>query len=228
MIDAHVIGSFDGVRQFAARLSTIQNYAGPLISAWANVLVEDNRRGVLAGLDGNDQPVTRTSYRYSFTQAGYDKPTYVKSVFNVQSNATWRVNISGTTQSRGYKPGPAANLSSRDYRRQSGPPLAPRGSASRIISNYLVELVDTGNTLGVEGFWQDVVSRRGVSFLPFHFSGGRRLPRRNMANLRQWGRQRARRDLREWINDLMTDMQTEYFTRAGHTPDFVASRRVNP
>lgn len=225
MIDAHVIGSFNGTRQFAARLSTLQNYAGPLINAWAKVLIEDNRKGVLAGLDKDDQPVKPTSYRYSFTQAGYDRPTYVKTVFNVQSNAVWRVNISGANVGPGYKPGPRANLSNREYRNQSGPPLAPRGMASRIISNYTIEPIETGNTLGVEGGWDDVVSRRGREFLMYHFSGGSRLPRRDMAGLRRWGRTRARRDLREWINDLMTELQDTYFTRAGHTPDFINLRR---
>lgn len=225
MMDGYIYGDFEGTRYFAARLSTIKNYVGPLMMAWAKVLVEDNRRGVLAGVDGNDQPVKPTSYRQSFTQAGIDKPTYVKSVFNVQTNASWRVNVSGTQSGSGYKPGPLANLTTREYKKQSGPPLAPRGMASRIISNYAIEAVQNENILGVEGRWYEVVDKKGRSFLPYHFNGGKHLPMRNMVGLRRWGKQRARRDLREWINDLMTDAQAAYFTLAGHNPEFVATRR---
>ena len=115
--------------------------------------------------------------------------------------------------------------------------------ASRIISNYTVKAVDsTGGEFGVEGGWDDVVSKKGVEFLPFHFSGnvvattsgplfgvigvgrGKNLARRNMAGLRAWGRTRARTDLQKWIQEVM-DKQYEYFTEAGHIPDFIGKTK---
>lgn len=248
MMNGFFEGSFDGVHAFTAQLSTIENYIGPLMQAWAKVLIEDNRKGVLAGLDKNDQPVRPTSYRTSFTQAGYDQPTYVKAVFNPFGGPDWKVNVSGGHMP-GFKPGPGHDLTTKQYQAQSGPPLAPRGMASRIISNYTVApIFASGGQYGVEGGWDDVLSDKGVPFLPIHFNGtgkhaggqylnwypmkgvgrGKNLPRRNMNGLRNWGRTRARKDLREWINDLMTQRQSGYFTMAGHNPDFVPQGRFKP
>ena len=229
MIHGHVTGTFDGTHAFVASLSTVNNYIGSLMQSWAKVLIEDNRKGVLAGLDKDDKPVASTIYRNSFAQAGYDRPTYVKFVPNPFGPVAWKVNVSGT-HDPGYKPGTTANLTTKQYKSLSGPPLAPRGMASRIISNYKIEAVDgTGGEFGVEGGWDDVVSKKGVEFLPFHFSGnvvsstsaplfgvigvgrGKNLARRDMAGLRAWGRSRARTDLKKWIQEVM-DKQYEYFT----------------
>lgn len=237
MIDASVTGSFDRETAFVTSLGTVQNYVGSLMESWANTLVQDNRKGVLAGLDKDDKPVTATSYRNSFTQAGYDRPTYVKFVPNPFGGQDWKVNVSGMPKD-GFKPGGAGNLTTKQYKQLSGPPLAPRGMASRIISNYLIRpIMGTNNQFGVEGVWEDVTSRSGVLFLPFHFNStlasttsgalfgmigvgrGKNLPRRNMCGLRAWGKKRAREDLRKWIEEVMTE-QREYFQQAGHIPDF--------
>jgi hypothetical protein len=252
MIDAHFEGSFDGVRRFSATLTTIEDFVGPLMVAWAKVLVEDNRKGVLAGRDKNDTVVMKTHYRTSFVQAGYDRPTYVKGVVNPAGDRSWLVNIRGNMDSPGYKGGSSHNLKTSEYKKMSGPPLAPRGMASRIISNYVVSpIFETGGRYGVEGGWNDVTGRNGYPFLYAHFNGtglhkggnyatfmqsrqfkklnnsgkgfgrGRNLPRRDMNGLRKWGRDRARRDLKLWIEDLMETFQNKYFNQTGHTPEFV-------
>ena len=250
MITGHVTGTFDGTQAFVASLSTVENYVGSLMGSWANVLVEDNRKGVLAGTDKDDRPVAATIYRNSFAQAGYDRPTYVKFVPNPFGGVDWQTNVTGA-EGPGYKPGSTQNLTTKQYKALSGPPLAPRGMASRIISNYQIEAVSgEGGEFGVEGGWDDVVSKNNVSFLPFHFSGnvvastsaplfgvigvgrGKNLARRDMAGLRAWGRARARTDLKRWIDEVM-EKQREYFTQAGHIPDFVGKlktrkRRANP
>ena len=237
MITGDVKGSFDSETAFVASLATVSNYVGSLMESWANCLVQDNRKGVLAGLDKNDQPVVGTSYRRSFTQAGYDRPTYVKFVPNPFGGPDWKTNVSGMPQ-EGFKPGPSGNLTTRQYKQLSGPPLAPRGMASRIISNYLIRPIQANSgQFGVEGGWANVESRNGTPFLPFHFNSttvsttsaplfgivgigrGRNLPRRDMAGLRAWGKKRAREDLRKWIEEVMTE-QREYFKQAGHIPDF--------
>lgn len=248
MMDATFEGSLDGAQAFTAKLSTIENYIGPLMMAWAKVLIEDNRKGVLAGLDKDDQPVQRTSYRRSFTQASYDRPTYVKTVMNPFGGDDWKVNVSGGHEP-GYKPGPSHNLTTKQYQAQSGPPLAPRGMASRIISNYTIApIFASGGHYGVEGGWDDVLNKAGKPFLPAHFEGtganrggnsvnwhpmkgvgrGKNLPRRNMSGLRNWGRTRSRKDLRAWIRDIMEQQQSDYFIQAGHNPDFMPSRRFTP
>lgn len=242
MISGHVEGTFDGTHAFVASLATVEKYVGSLMQSWANVLLEDNRKGVLAGKDKDDKLVTATLYRNSFSQAGYDRPTYVKFVPNPFGPVAWKTNITGI-ESPGYKPGSSENLTTKQYKALSGPPLAPRGMASRIISNYQTYPVSgEGGEFGVEGKWDDVVSKKNVSFLPFHFSGnvvsttsgplfgvigvgrGKNLARRNMAGLRAWGRTRARTDLQKWIQEVM-DKQYEYFTEAGHIPDFIGKTR---
>jgi hypothetical protein len=237
MITGDITGSFDTETAFVSSLATVHNYVGSLMVSWANTLVQDNRKGVLAGRDKDDQPVVATSYRTSFTQAGYDRPTYVKFVPNPFGGPDWKTNVSGMPR-EGFKPGPSGNLTTKQYRQQSGPPLAPRGMASRIISNYLISPLEFGNgQFGVEGRWTSVESKNGTPFLPFHFNStlvsstqhslfgivgigrGKNLPRRNMAGLRAWGKKRAREDLRKWIEEVMTE-QREYFRKAGHIPDF--------
>lgn len=250
MITGHITGTFDGTHAFVASLSTVENYIPSLMQSWGKVLVEDNRKGVLAGIDKDGKAVASTIYRNSFTQAGYDRPTYVKFVPNPFGTTDWKTDISGAGLD-GFKPGPASNLTTKQYKALSGPPLAPRGMASRIITNYIIVPVSgEGGEFGVEGGWNDVVSKKGVEFLPFHFSGnvvattsaplfgiigvgrGKNLARRNMAGLREWGRTKARAHLRTWIDEVM-EKQREYFTEAGHIPDFVSKlktrkKRANP
>lgn len=248
MMDGWVEASLDGTRSFFTRLETLNDYIGYLMQSWGKVLVEDNRRGVLAGLDKNGYRVTPTNYRTSMTQAGVDRPTYVKVVPNPFGAPDWKTNISGG-HADGFKPGAGANLSTRQYKQLSGPPLAPRGMASRIISNYTVAPVQGLNNheWGVEGGWDDVVDKRGQPFLKYHFSGtgrnvggvylwspvfgpnsrpgrGRNLPQRDMRGLRDWGKKKAREHLNQWIRDIM-DLQAKYFTQTGHMPDFVSARR---
>lgn len=237
MMTGSIKGSFDSETAFVSSLATVGNYVGSLMESWANCLVQDNRKGVLAGTDKDDNPVTATIYRNSFTQAGYDRPTYVKFVPNPFGGPDWKTNVSGMPKD-GFKPGGSHNLTTKQYKQLSGPPLAPRGMASRIISNYLISPIQgVGGQFGVEGSWVDVTSRNGTPFLPFHFNSttvsstsgplfgivgigrGRNLPRRNMAGLRAWGKKRAREDLRKWIEEVMAE-QREYFKQAGHIPDF--------
>lgn len=238
MINGHV-GPFGVTELFAERLQTVDNYIGPLMMAWKAVLVEDNRRGVLAGLDKDDHEVKPTHYRKSFTQAGIDPPLFVRDVPNPFGGENWKVNVSGQPGEAGFKPGRGHDLTTRQYQQQSGPPLAPRGMASRIISNYTVKPMATeAGHFGVEGGWDDFVSNSGREILPFHFDSsvdaaswipkvgvgrGKNLPRRNMSGLRLWGRERARKELLEWIRMVM-EMQNEYFERAQHLPEYVAWR----
>jgi len=237
MIEHDFVGSFGGTSLFTARLATIQHYIGDLMNSWGKVLVEDNRRGVLAGLDKNDRSVQRTYYRWGVTQAGVDRPTYVKFVPN-PNGGNWKTNVSGG-HGEGFKPGPSANLTSKEYKRLTGPPLAPRGMASRIISNYTVApILGDNNEFGVEGGWDDVVSKKGYQFLRAHFNGtgrnaggnylwlpvfggrpGKNLPRRNMNGLRDWGKARARAALNTWMKEVMTE-QMAYWEQAQHVPQF--------
>lgn len=248
MIQGRVEGSFNRVFEMAHRLETIQMYVGPLLEAWRDVLIEDNRRGVMMGVDGDGQPMKPTKYRLSLTQtsAGQAGDMFFNASGMAFDNIEGRnefhfANLSGAAGT-GYKPGAGGNLSNSEYRKMTGPPLAPRGAASRVISNYVVEAMAGTNTVGVEGGWNDVVSKKNIEFLPFHFSGAtsssaffatsiggdnQHLPRRNLVGLRQWGKTQARKELNSWITQLLTVAQVDYFTRsAKHNPKYVRNKRA--
>lgn len=227
--------SFDRVFNAMFKLETVASYVGPLLEAWTNVLVEDNRRGVMQGIDGDGKRMKPTKYRTSLRQTSAGEANDM--FFNAQGEAFSNMegaeefhfaNLSGQSGSIGFKPGPSGNMTPKEYRKATGPPLAPRGPASRVISNYTVRALveDGGNTVGVEGGWNDVVSKKGFEFLPAHFNpkDGKR-PRRNLVGLRAWGKKQARLELNAWVKWLLTVAQPEYFRKTGANPKYVTMRR---
>lgn len=64
------------------------------------------------------------------------------------------------------------------YAGKTGPPLAPSGAASRVVSNFRSQPFRRGGQWRIVAGWEDVVSSAGVPFLPFHDTGTSRLPRR--------------------------------------------------
>lgn len=147
-----------------------------LMTACAVVMQEDHAYGVLHGTDGDGNPMERTRYRNSLTTA----PPKKRPTLN--------------TMRDGYKPISAGsrpnnnNLTSAEYRKLSGPPLAPRGPQSRVIRNYVTRtgLTSTGSHY-VQAAIVDVVSAKGVEFLPAHFDGVGRLPKRDLRGIRPTG-----------------------------------------
>ena len=249
MIKATIEGGFTRAYQALFRLETMTNYVGPLLTAWAKVLIEDNRRGVMQGLDGDGLPMKPTKYRLSLKQTSAGQAG--DQFFNASGQAFSSMesaggfafaNLTGKSNAVGFKGGASDNLTTRQYKKMTGPPLAPRGPASRVISNYVTEAVVESNVVGVEGGWNDVVSKNGTPFLPFHFRGAtssratfansisgdnKHLPRRNLVGLRLWGKTQARKELNAWVKWLLTVSQPEYFgrTRAGHSPKYVRNKR---
>ncbi len=226
--------SFDRVFNAMFRLETVKDYVGPLIAAWTAVLIEDNRRGVMMGVDGEGRRMKPTKYRTSLRQTSAGEAG--DEFFNAQGEAFSNIegeqefyfaNLTGQNDVIGFKPGPSGNMSRKEYRKATGPPLAPRGPASRVISNYTVEPLAsaTGNTVGVEGGWDDVVSEKGFEFLPVHFNGGKNIPRRNLVGLRAWGKAQARKELNAWVKWLLTQAQPEYFRKTGANPRYTTLRR---
>jgi hypothetical protein len=166
--------------------------AAPLMERWCDILVEGNRRGVLSGRDGFDRPMPALKYR-----GGAGKAT-----------ANRRVPDFGTTRHETTGHGPYAaglhdNLTSWQYRQLSGPRLAPRGEASRVIKNLHTEVrhdpaTDTWEAIGA---WAEVVSTRGVPFLPFHFDGDGHNPRYDLRPVRPRDRELAVNALRAFVKE---------------------------
>jgi hypothetical protein len=172
--------------------------ASPLATILEGVLREDNRRGVLAGLDGDGNPMTPTKYRRSSVSANPG----MTAAFGELGPGYARLAVGDYGQS----------LSTKEYQNKSGPPLAPQGERSRVVSNYFTVHERSGDLYTVEGYWDNIFSKKGVPFLHAHFVGlhatyfgatgnGRHtvnLPRRDLVGLRAWGREEARRQIDLW------------------------------
>lgn len=168
----------------------------PLMLSWSIIMEEDNRQGILMGLDKDGVPMVPVKYRPKAPSA---RPTAAQ-------RGGLRANAKKGGQ-QGFGPlasGLHGNLTSPQYRLLGGPPLAPRDQFSRVISNY-----ETDYAKLRPGFWQvtfwwrDVVSAKGVSFLRFHFDGTGRLPRRDLRGIRPAGMAKAMDALRAFGRDLL-------------------------
>ncbi len=158
-------------------------------------IVEDNRRGVLAGLDKDGNRMASVTYRTGISAA---KP-----------RARGAAKGFGTTigVAKGFGPtagGLHGNLSPAEYKKLTGPPLAPRGDQSRVIAN-----LETGHGQDGEGRWlviarwNDVVTAKGRKILPAHFNGAGRLPRRDLSGVRPWGMDLAAKKARAFLRGLL-------------------------
>jgi hypothetical protein len=173
----------------------------PMLEEWEGIIRDDNRRGILAGQDKDGNPMVPVAYR----PRGEPK----KANKRQKNGAGIRGIFSGL--------GPAAaglhnNLTSREYRKLGGPPLAPRGPNSRVITNLVTDITTkpVGGIWAAFGYWDEVVSTRGVPFLMAHFTGaatgrgGRaKLPARDLRGVRPWGRNQAVLAMQRWGRSLL-------------------------
>jgi len=199
-----------GLDHLKARLARLAiPDATDLMQTWMAIIKADNKRGVLAGLDKDGNPMRPVTYR----PVGAPK-----KLTDAQRNTTNRRKRQGEFLGRGKAPaGTNNNLTSAEYRKLGGPPLAPRGAFSRVITNLLTGFTWPGGSENVPpgiaggqwaaiGYWEGVVSVKGVPFLIFHFEGrtdtGRSrkgaLPQRDLRGVRPEGRREAREAAREW------------------------------
>lgn len=180
---------WQGFQRFDAGLAALAEFdAYDLMVQWGQTIVEGSRRGILSGIDGYGNPMPPLRYRF-----GVGKSTKNR-----------RVPEYGTTR---HAPG-GGGLSHSEYENLTGPRLAPRGDASRVIKNLHIEIrhfADLGRW-EVIGAWLDVVSKTGVPFLPFHFEGAGRNPKYDLRPVRE-------PDLRFCENALRAFVRSEYLSR---------------
>jgi hypothetical protein len=192
-----------GVDRLQERLRRIADPdATPLMATFMRIIDDDNRKGVLAGTDMNGNPMIPVRYRPKL------KPGQKAAQLTVAQRLGQKPNIKrgryATFGSIGS--GLNNNLSSAEYRLLGGPPLAPRGQFSRVITNLLTDYDDSQRLSGkweAWGYWDGVVSTKGVAFLKFHFNGEGHLPTRDLRGLRPEGRELARQAFRNWAMDMV-------------------------
>jgi hypothetical protein len=190
-----------GLDRLRARFQRIANPdATPLMVAWEQIIHDDNRRGVMAGVDFQGNPMIPVTYRPKHgpfkTKSEYTKARKLRKEAirkNLPAGYKQRIGL--------FQGGTGGNLTTEQYRLLSGPPLAPRGQFSRVITNLQTDHQDgrRHKPWMVWGFWHDVVSRKNVPFLRYHFNGAGRLPRRDLRGIRPWGLLKALTALRNWI-----------------------------
>lgn len=200
-----------GLGRLADRLRKISHPSdgdfNQLMTGWSKIVDDDNRRGVLAGTDKDGYPMVPVTYRPEPKPGA--KPT------RAQKNNPRKGQRRG--EFRGLGPAPAGinnNLTPDEYRRLAGPPLAPRGAFSRVVTNLKFRWGESG-AVGLlwtlVGYWDEVVNVKGERFLHYHFDGatggGKRrnvtLPRRDLRGVRPEGVRKAGRALRAWALDLI-------------------------
>ena len=178
--------------------------AEPLMQRWCDILVEGNRRGVLSGVDGNDQPMPDLKYR-----TGAGKKTKNRRVG--AKPAGFGETLHETTGFGPYRSGLHDNLTTEEYQELTGPRLAPRLEQSRVIKNLHTEIRHEPGTTTWQAVaaWGDVVSTDGFPFLPVHFDGlkagrggGFTMPRYDLRPVRQKDLQFCGNALKAFINEL--------------------------
>jgi hypothetical protein len=193
-----------GIDRLMARLRKIERPdIADLALSWMKIIDDDNRKGVLAGLDKDGNPMVPVTYRPK--QPG------------VKLTPEQRLRQNARLSKGRYAPGAGNNLSSAEYRLLDGPPLAPRRQFSRVITNLQTRFspntgyLEPNGRLVVEGYWDGIVSRKGAPFMHYHFDGavggGRRrnviLPQRDLRGVRPEGREKAKKSLRAWILSII-------------------------
>jgi hypothetical protein len=205
-----------GLERLIARAKKVERPdCTPLMATWMKIIEKDNREGILKGEDKDGAPMVlpkyrpiivekfktkikgkdATGFRLASRSFGY-MPESVKltAAQKNTNNPRRRTGVFG-----GFGPMAAGlhnNLTPDEYRMLDGPPLAPRRQFSRVITNLVTGFIEPGTGGDIwtaVGAWREVVSVKGIQFLPYHFSGAGRLPVRNLAGVRPEGRAEARR-----------------------------------
>jgi hypothetical protein len=200
-----------GLDRTVQRLGQLKNLdATDLMLTWMKVIDEDNRRGILQGLDKDGIPMVPVSYRPKapgpLRVNKPPKPTKMATI--IADLKRQRLNQRASKRKgafAGFGPmssGLHNNLTTAEYQLLGGPPLAPRDQFSRVITNFKTTFGGPPHGAGqwfAMGAWDEVVSTKGVPFLKWHFhSVPSKLPRRDLRGVRPAGIAKALDALRNW------------------------------
>lgn len=158
----------------------------PALEAGELILTEGNRRKVLSHQDGKGAPMIPVTYR------GQAVAIKRRSRSGDRFGTT-----SGTF--KGFGPlasGLNGNLTTAEYKKLTGPPLAPRGEQSRVITNMRTAIGQNGGQFYVTKTWMDVVDVKGRPFLMAHFKGQNGQKRRDLRGISPQEREQFRKVVR--------------------------------
>jgi hypothetical protein len=164
----------DHLIAYLRKLSTID--PRPLLDDWAKIIVEDNRAGVLAGLNKDDQPVSPPlKYRGGFSAHGGRRVGRLAGKSGARPTAVRTKAKDGVYLARrGAAVGAINNnLTTAQYKQLTGPFAAPRGDRSRVVTHFRVQTPQQGgdaSTWVVKAGWVDVVDANGQPFYDYLFA----------------------------------------------------------
>ena len=197
------IAGCERIQRRLAQITNIIDHAGDLMEHWERLMEEGNRRGVLNGTDKAGNAMAPVFYRPSRAQqraiyAGVAKPVKLTVSQRLgQQPRKMRGEFYGIGS---HQSGVNNNLTSSEYRKLDGPPLAPRRQFSRVITNFKAtsfQPEEHGYWM-VVGSWREVVSAKKVHFLPFHFNGDGNLPVRDLRGVRPDDIRKMRASILPW------------------------------
>jgi len=177
-----------GLDHLIARFRKLQDPdARPLMLRWMDLITKSNRRGAIEGTDKDDIPLVPVTYRPVPEFIGHRKRGKVGP-------------FHGAAEAEAF-----GNLTSSEYRHLTGPPLAPRGLDSRIVTNLMTEFDHPSPTEWIAyGVWKEVVARDGeTEFLVFHFDGEGNLPVRDIRGVRPPEFIEAKESAKAWLIDAV-------------------------
>lgn len=161
----------------------------PLLIEAEMILVEDNRKGVLSGMDVHGvsaPPLKYRGQRIHFPKVRARPAAKFGRVF---------AQFQGTA---------GDNLTTAQYQQLNGPRLAPRGEQSRVITNFRTQHGQQGGVYFVGGAWVNVVNKQGRPFLRYHFTGRGHNPKYDLRGIRRWGMEKTWEAVRRWAKDILT------------------------
>jgi hypothetical protein len=203
-----------------------------LLEEWERVIIEDNRRGVLAGLDKDGVEMQAVTYR---GQTATAKPRARSGAFR---GSNLKGNRKGVIRELGLKGGRIAGrtpkgaekvvggmnrfkgVTTYSFTGSKGAAILPNNNlATRVYkqldgpplaprreaSRVISNLMTEHDTteMSASGGWAEVVSPKGVPFLKAHFNGENGLPVRDLRGVRPWGVAQARAAVRKWASWLL-------------------------
>lgn len=166
----------------------------PMLEHFRAIITEDNRAGVLSGTDKDGNPLDPVTYRNGAAK----KTAFRRGAAFGRPPAAFL----GTA---------GDNLSAAEYRKATGPPLAPRREKSRVVANMVTSWSKLGpGRWEVVAGWADIFSRKGRPFLHAHLTGWKfkhfELKQRDLRGVRPAGVAKLKRALSDW---------TSYWTNGG-------------
>lgn len=187
---------FDRFRRRTTALATLSEAdLEPLADAWQDTLYEDHRLCTLRGEAKDGTPFPKTTYRGSS----------VRPKARARSGARFGAKVGDFGGFGPFASGLHNNLSPAEYRKLDGPPLAPRGEHSRILTNWFSDWGMTGpGQMQVASFLMDIVDIKGRPFMTSaHFDGGSGKVR-DARGISAWGVKRAEKQLRDYTEALLS------------------------